>query len=146
MVYWVCIRPLVVAMAIAYGLWLLDVAFLLWLLPMAINYWLLLLAMAIACGYGYWLQPMDIYTMGYYGKSYWPWLLVISYWLLLVVISYGYWLWLLATNYGYLHNGLLCLQLLAMDKGIAYCLSLMPICYWLLILAIGYFRVMIFRL
>jgi hypothetical protein len=75
------------------------------------------------------------------GYGYYPWLLVISYWLLLVLISYGYWLWLLATNYGYLHNGLLCLQLLAMDKGIGYCLSPMDIGYWLLILAIGCFKV-----
>jgi hypothetical protein len=77
-----------------------------------------------------WLFPMAI------GYGYYLWLLVISYWLLLVVISYGYWLWLLATNYGYLHNGLLWLQLVAMDKGIGYCLlhywlSITHIAYWL---------------
>ncbi len=124
-IYKVCIRPLLVAMAIAYGLWLLVVAFLLWLLP-------------IACGYCLWLL-----TIGYCS---WQWLLATTYeylhngllWkkLFAMVITYGYFLWLLATNYGYLHNGLLCLQLLAMDKGIGYRLSPMAIgySYWLLVI------------
>jgi hypothetical protein len=42
-----------------------------------------------------------------------------GYWLLTIALGYGYclWLWILATSYKYLHNGLLWVQLLAMDKG-----------------------------
>jgi hypothetical protein len=44
-------------------------------------------------------------------------------------------------QYVVMHNGLLWLQLLAMDKGIGYCLLHMVIGYMLLILLIGCFRV-----
>jgi hypothetical protein len=51
--------------------------------------------------------------------GYWVLLLamVVAYCLWLLAIDYCPWLWILATSYKYLHNGLLWVQLLAMDKG-----------------------------
>jgi hypothetical protein len=56
----------------------------------------------MAIAFGYWLVRLAM---------------VVAYCLWLLAIDYCPWRWILATSYKYLHNGLLWVQLLAMDKG-----------------------------